>query len=128
MDISTARWNDPRWSGGRRVLVTRYWPRGLRKGEEDWDEWIADAGPSRELLAAYHGKRGAPIGWDELRRRYLKEMAGRPEVLARLRALAGRGPLVLLCSSACLDPARCHRTLLEGLLKAGTTARARASA
>jgi hypothetical protein len=40
----------------------------------------------------------------------------------RIRALGDRvaagETVVLLCSSACTDPARCHRTLLAGLVEA----------
>ena len=123
MAIKTRRWNDPAEADdGLRVLVCRYRPRGVRKEEEPWDAWMEDLGPSRALHAAYWGKRGAPIGWDEYRRRYLAEMmqpSGRGT--AMLGALAARlaagETITLLCSSACADPARCHRTLLGDLIE-----------
>lgn len=119
MGITTKRWNDPRSaSDGRRVLVSRYRPRALPKKDETWDEWLSDAGPSRELHADFYGKHGPPIGWGEYKKRYLAELKRRPEVLARLRQLAAEGPLCLLCSSACVDPSRCHRTLLTKLVSA----------
>ena len=37
--LQTARWNDPGVTGGTRLLVTRYRPRGVRKGGEPWDRW-----------------------------------------------------------------------------------------
>lgn len=119
MPVKTKRWNDPAEPGdGFRLLVCRYRPRGVPKAREPWDEWWPELGPSRELHAAYWGKRGAPIGWDEYRRRYLDEMQAQA---FRLRALADRAAagetLTLLCSSACTDPARCHRTLLARLVE-----------
>jgi uncharacterized protein YeaO (DUF488 family) len=37
---------------------------------------------------------------------------------AALAARVGGGErLTLLCSSACIDPERCHRTLLKGLIE-----------
>ena len=52
MPIKTKRWNDPREpDDGYRILITRYRPRGLPKGQETWDAWIPGLGPSRELLA-----------------------------------------------------------------------------
>lgn len=118
MDIRSKRWNDPRSpADGYRVLVTRYRPRALTKGKETWDEWQPDAGPSRELLADFKGKNGPPIGWEEYKQRYLFELQKRERVMFHLRVLARRGTLTLLCSSACEDPSRCHRTVLKALLE-----------
>jgi len=122
MPVRTKRWNDPRDAGdGFRVLVCRYRPRGVRRDAEPWDAWMQDLGPSRELHAAYWGKTGAPIDWPEYKRRYLSEMmqpTGRgAAMLGGLAARAAAGEtLTLLCSSACADPERCHRTLLQDLV------------
>jgi uncharacterized protein YeaO (DUF488 family) len=134
MPIETRRWNDPVGAGdGFRVLVCRYRPRGVTKEEEAtlWSAWMPDLGPSRELHAAYWGKSGAPLPWPEYRRRYLEEMmqpTGRGgAMLAALAARVAAGETVtLLCSSACADPERCHRTLLADLVeKAAARVRAR---
>jgi uncharacterized protein YeaO (DUF488 family) len=130
MPVRTKRWNDARETeDGFRVLVCRYRPRGVRKDDETWDAWMEDLGPSRALHAAYWGKTGAPpIAWSEYRRRYLDEMmqpSGRGA--AMLGALASRAAagetLTLLCSSACTDPERCHRTLLAALVERAADAR-----
>lgn len=121
--IETRRWNDPPGDGerGTRVLVCRYRPRGVRKQDETWDEWRPDLGPSRELHAAFFGKGQAPIDWPSYRQRYLEEMRHDPGRFL-VRALAGRVAggenLVLLCSSHCVDQARCHRSLLRDLIRA----------
>src|SRR2546425_5867351 len=115
------RWNDPgRTDDGLRILVCRYRPRGLPKGKETWDEWRKELGPSPELLAAFHGKRGArPLSWPEYRKRYLGEMRARTSGIDELaRRVAGGETITLLCSSACTDLARCHRTLLKNLIDA----------
>jgi uncharacterized protein YeaO (DUF488 family) len=121
--IRTRRWNDPAEPGdGFRLLVTRYRPRGVPADRETWDEWWPQLGPSRELLADYHGKNGPPIPFAAYVPRYLEEMRSQT---FRLRALADRArageTITLLCSSACTDPQRCHRTLLAQLLEAATT-------
>jgi len=120
MPLRTKRWNDPvDPDDGFRLLVCRLRPRGVSKARETWDEWWPDLGPSRGLLDDFHGKRGAPIPWDQYRRRYLGEMGG-PTQLWRIRDLARRlaagESVTLLCSAACIDPARCHRTVLAGLV------------
>jgi uncharacterized protein YeaO (DUF488 family) len=120
--IRTKRWNDPVEAGdGFRLLVCRLRPRGVAKAGQPWDEWWPDLGPSRGLLDDFHGKRGAPIPWETYVPRYLDEMRGAAQ-LWRIRDLARRlaegATVTLLCSSACADPAHCHRTLLANLVTA----------
>ena len=117
--IKTKRWNDPAEpDDGFRLLVCRYRPRGLPKADETWDAWWKDLGPSRELHAEVYGKHGPPIGWGEFARRYRDEMKEQGELIGELaRRVAAGETLTLLCSSACVDPARCHRTLLKGLIE-----------
>ena len=119
MPIKTKRWNDPiEKDDGYRLLICRYRPRGVRKEDETWDTWCKDLGPSRELHADYYGKHGEPIDWDTYRRRYLEEMKSQEEYIDQLAGLVAEGKMVtLLCSSACVDAERCHRTLLSGLIE-----------
>ncbi len=118
MPIKTKRWNDPlEPDDGHRLLVCRYRPSGVRKDAEIWDAWSPQLGPSRELHAALYGKHGPPIDWSEFRRRYLAEMGGHREAIVNLGARVAAGETItLLCSSACSDPERCHRTLLSELV------------
>src|SRR5258708_26552195 len=117
--IRTKRGNDPTDpDDGHRLLVCRYRPRGVRKEDETWDEWQPELGPSRELHAAFYGKSGPPIGWKEYVKRYRAEMREREErVEALARRVATGKRVALLCSSACTDPERCHRTLLACLVE-----------
>jgi uncharacterized protein YeaO (DUF488 family) len=121
--LETKRWNDPRApEDGFRLLICRFRPRGVARADETWDEWWPELGSSRELLAAWHDKDGrGPLSWEEYTRRYHEELAGQ---VLRIRALADRlargERITLLCSSACTDPARCHRTLLADVLRGAT--------
>ena len=122
MTLKTKRWNDPAEpDDGFRVLVSRLRPRGVAKAAETWDAWWPDLGPSRSLLDAFHGKGEPPLAWEAYVPRYLEEMR-RPGALWRIRDLSRRlaagEALTLLCSAACTDPARCHRTLLARLVTA----------
>jgi uncharacterized protein YeaO (DUF488 family) len=119
MPIKTKRWNDPiEPDDGFRILICRYRPRGVRKENETWHRWFPDLGPSRSLHADVYGKNGDPIDWETYRQRYLEEMQAQGELIDELAALVREGKTItLLCSSACTDPARCHRTLLMGLVE-----------
>jgi len=120
MPIKTKRWCDSKKkSDGYRLLICQYRPRALPKEKETWDTWIKELGPSKELHAAFYGKQGAPIDWEEYRRRYLEEMKGMEEIIDELAALVAEGKTItLLCSSACKDARHCHRTLLKELIEA----------
>jgi uncharacterized protein YeaO (DUF488 family) len=116
--LTTRRWNDPAGPDeGARILVTRYRPRGVRKADEPWDTWMPELGPSAALHGAVYGKSGEPIEWDEYRRRYLAEMESqRYRILGLAQQVAAGERITLLCSSACVDAERCHRTLLAELI------------
>ncbi len=101
---------------GLRVLVMRYWPRGVRK--EACDLWLKALGPSVGLVSAW---KGESIGWAEFRRRYLAEFesdAEKAEALAGLKKIVkqedGRA-VTLFCSC---KGERCHRFLIQEMLKA----------
>lgn len=118
--IRTSRWCDPaQEDDGFRALVTRYRPRGVSKAQETWDGWLPQLGPSKALHAAVYGKAGEPISWEEYAARYVREMQAQ---VFWIRGLAGHvaagKTLTLLCSSACVDVDRCHRSLLRTLIEA----------
>ncbi len=119
MPVRTKRWNETVDPGdGFRLLVCRYRPRALPKSKETWDAWWPDLGPSRELHADFYGKHGPPITSAVYQQRYLEEMKAQKERIALLAQRVAAGETVtLLCSSACTDANRCHRTLLRRLVE-----------
>ncbi len=101
----------PSGGDGRRVLVTRYWPRGVSK--EGVDEYVPALAPSRELLHSY---RQGMLDWPRYRLQYLKEMRGevaRAEI-HRLAKLARSEVITVMC--VCADQDYCHRSLLRELI------------
>jgi uncharacterized protein YeaO (DUF488 family) len=56
---------------GRRILVDRIWPRGVRKEDARLDDWLRDVAPSTELRRWYGHD---PERYEEFRRRYLAEL------------------------------------------------------
>ena len=121
MPIKIKRWNEPAGpEDGFRLLICRYRPRGVRKEDEVWDTWDPSLGPSKALHADFYGKQGPPITFFEYRQRYLAEMEARQGAIDELaRRSAGGETITLLCSSACEDEKRCHRTLLKALIERG---------
>ncbi|MEU6214789.1 DUF488 family protein [Streptomyces sp. NPDC047023] len=99
---------------GVRILVDRLWPRGLAKAAAAVDEWPKAVTPSTELRRWFHDGGSA----EEFRARYEAELAA-PEAaaeLARLRALAGAGPVTLL--TAVRVPGSGHAAILAEHLAA----------
>src|SRR5207244_2143256 len=93
-------------------------PRALPKKDETWHRHYAELGPSKELHAAFYGKTGTPITWEEYRQRYLEEIKGQEYLIKGLAELVAEGKTItLLCSSACEDASHCHRTLLKQLIE-----------
>lgn len=119
MPLKTRRWCDPlEKDDGFRILICRYRPRALPKADETWDKWYKDLGPSKELHAAFYGKSGPPIGWEEYRRRYLEEIKEQDYLIQGLADLISEGKTItLMCSSACEDETHCHRSLLRMLIE-----------
>ncbi|KAA9374791.1 DUF488 family protein [Microbispora cellulosiformans] len=83
---------------GRRVLVDRVWPRGMRKADARIDEWLRDVAPSTELRRWYGHE---PSRFAEFRRRYLTELRepARRQAVDRLREIAGHDRLTLLTAT-----------------------------
>ena len=119
MRINTKRWNDPQDpSDGTRILVSRYRPRGVRKEDETWTQWLPHLGPSAPLHAAVYGRAQLPITWTTYRTAYLREMQlQKPAIAALAQRVANGETITLMCSSACIREDRCHRSLLKALIE-----------
>jgi uncharacterized protein YeaO (DUF488 family) len=130
MPVRTKRWNDPASpDDGHRLLICRYRPRGvpssLARGtarfdsaSEPWDGWCLALAPSKDLHAAVYGKRGPAIDFAEYERRFRAEMELRGSWISAFAERVRKGDTItLLCSSACVDEARCHRTIVKALIE-----------
>ena len=124
MRLGSKRWNDPVGDDdGTRILISRYRPRGVKKTAETWTEWHRELAPSEPLHAAYYGKFDVAITFEQYRTKFLAEMEPQRHHIEELARRVRRGErITLLCSSACTDPARCHRTLIIALVEAALAA------
>ena len=97
---------------GRRILVERLWPRGMKKEALALDEWLKEAAPSPGLRKWYSHDPGR---FGEFRLRYRRELEDRPDLLERLRAQAREGTVTLLYATR--DPQLNSARLLKELLE-----------
>lgn len=78
---------------GRRILVDRLWPRGLKKDTARIDLWLKDVAPSNELRKWFAHD---PAKWPTFRQRYQDELETNSVAVARLRQELSQGPATLL--------------------------------
>lgn len=81
---------------GRRILVERLWPRGMKKEALVADAWLKDVAPSTELRKwfAHRVER-----WPEFRRRYQAELDANHDAWAPILEDAHDGTVTLLYSA-----------------------------
>jgi len=82
---------------GRRYLVDRLWPRGVKKEGLRIDGWLKEIAPSNELRKWFSHE---PSKWREFQSRYMKELKGRDNPALRRIAEESRSGNVTLLYSA----------------------------
>ena len=100
-------------SDGQRILVSRYWPRGLSRERLSLTEHIKDVAPSVDLLRDW---KTGNISWSEYQKRYHQEMMAQREKIENLRERANNKTITLLCFER-EDNSHCHRHLLKSLIE-----------
>lgn|SRR5512143_1682931 len=80
---------------GKRILVDRLWPRGVKKEKAAIDEWLKDIAPSDELRKWFSHD---PEKWQEFKKRYKKELSDSDKVdlVKKLKAEAKKGTITFL--------------------------------
>ena len=66
---------------GKRILVERLWPRGLKKKDAKIDEWLKEVAPTSELRKWYSHD---PAKWAEFKKRYWEELDEKKGIVERL--------------------------------------------
>ncbi len=104
---------------GKRVLVDKLWPRGIKKDEIKIDLWLKEVAPSTELRKWFSHDS---TRWKEFCKRYKEELRMDEEkkiALSELTKIATREKLTLVYSAKDKEHnnAVVLKKLLEGLLK-----------
>src|SRR3954468_11383613 len=94
MDVRLKRaYDPPAGSDGYRVLIDRWWPRGISRDRAELDAWEKELAPSAELRQWFGHD---PARFEEFRRRYVEELRANRPRLAALRRGAREGTLTLV--------------------------------
>ena len=95
-------YDPPAPDDGKRILVDRLWPRGIKKGQARVDAWVKEIAPST-WLRTWFGHD--PSRRREFRDRYIRELRTKPELVRQLRQEAKEGTVTLVFSAKDCDHA-----------------------
>ncbi len=96
---------------GKRILVARLHPRGVKKSQ--YDAWLKEVSLSIDLIHEYENDK---ITWKKFFSKYKKELQENPEALETLKVLRKKSKtanITLLCFEP--DGTPCHRHMLRGI-------------
>lgn len=98
---------------GVRLLITRYYPRGIKK--DKFDCWVRELSPSASLLRNY---RLGDYNWEEFKRAFISEMRNNKDSLERIQALNVQNESIvvtLLCYES--QGEHCHRHIVKDAIE-----------
>jgi uncharacterized protein YeaO (DUF488 family) len=114
-------YDPPSPDDGFRVLVDRFWPRGMTKAVASLDLWAKELAPSPDLRKAFNHQ---PDRFAEFTRHYRSELSRNPAVTA-FRAELKRSKVTLLYGAH--DRANNHAVVLADFLRNGAGAKGMAA-
>ncbi|MHB8602017.1 MAG: DUF488 domain-containing protein [Nitrosotalea sp.] len=100
-------------SDGIRILITRFYPRGVKK--DHFDVWLRELAPSPALLQSYKMSQRT---WDEFKMAFLSEMRDSIDSLEIIHALNQQEVvknITLLCYEK--DGTPCHRHIIKNIIE-----------
>ena len=86
----------PSQDDGKRILIDRLWPRGLKKEDAQIDEWVKELAPSNELRKWFGHD---PDKWGEFRKRFFSELHEHEDLVEGINGAARKGTVTLLFGS-----------------------------
>ncbi|MGD0729042.1 MAG: DUF488 family protein [Candidatus Micrarchaeaceae archaeon] len=97
---------------GRRVLVDRLWPRGIRRNTPNVDIWLKNVAPSDELRKWYMHD---PKKWLKFKKRYLEELRDNRAIEQLIRIAEATDPVTLVFAAK--EEHRNNATILRTYLE-----------
>ncbi len=89
-------YDEPSRDDGKRILIDRLWPRGLKKEDARIDEWMKEIAPSNELRKWFNHD---PDRWAEFRKRFFTELRGKQDLVEGIISASRKGTVTLLFGS-----------------------------
>ncbi len=89
-------YDPPSREDGKRILIDRLWPRGLRKEGAHIDAWMKEIAPSTELRQWFNHD---PEKWGEFKRKFFKELDRQQTAVETIAGLSKKGTVTLLFGS-----------------------------
>lgn len=111
-------------SDGTRILITRFYPRGVKRTR--FDLWIRGVSPQPELLKEY---KSGGITWSEFSRRFgaqLSKLEESKEAINQLIEILRTDDITLLCYEK--EGENCHRTIVKSRILKMMSRKKKASA
>jgi len=96
-----------------RLLITRYYPRGIKKGH--FDDWVRVLSPSPALLLSY---KDGKIDWETFKQKFLDELSNNIdsiEVINILHDEMRTDAITLLCFEK--SGKHCHRHFVRDIIE-----------
>jgi len=89
-------YDPPSHDDGKRILIDRLWPRGLKKENAKLDEWIKEIAPSTELRTWFGHD---PDKWGEFKRLFFLELRKKQDEIDKISNAARKETVTLLYGS-----------------------------
>ncbi len=96
---------------GKRILVDRLWPRGIKKEDAKIDLWTKEVTPSTELRKWYNHD---PEKWVEFQQKYRAELKGNP-MLLELKQMADKEVITFVYAAKLTTC--CHALVLQQVVE-----------
>jgi uncharacterized protein YeaO (DUF488 family) len=109
-------YDDKEESDGTRILITRYYPRFMKKGH--FDERMLVLSPDPDTLRKWKHSKKTEGDWKRIEEKFLAQMKdlAAMEAIAELRRRSSSGEtLTLLCY--CKEGEHCHRHIIKSLIE-----------
>lgn len=104
-------YDKPSITDGKRVLIDRLWPRGVKKSTANIDLWMKNIAPSDELRQWFNHE---PDKWEAFEKKYRKELEGNKHLLELISMVRSTDVTLLYASK---DTKRNNAVVLEKIIK-----------
>ena len=113
--VKSKRVSDPsEASDGFRILVDRFWPRGIRKSDLDYDLWAKDVTPSDELRKFFHSD--PDNNWMSFKTEYEKQLISSDSLAKLVCDIHKANPECVTLLYAYNNKFKNHALILEDVL------------